>query len=176
MIDFDEGMLQERLDSMECFSQERMQEPKDAYLSEYQPGQGYVVIPEEQGSLLNRQAAQQAIREAIGKLRKEVSLEETGAYAEPEVTAEDETLNALAKEMNRYAGVTVTYRFGDKQEVLDGELISQWISVGENQQVILDSEQVAAYVKQLASMYDTAYKKKNFQTSYGKSVTVSPAI
>ncbi len=176
MIVFDEEKLQKKLDSLVCFSEEYAREPKDAYISEYQSGQGYVVIPEEQGNLLDREMATAAIEEAIHNLRTEVSLEDAGAYVEPEVTAEDEELNALAARLNQYVGVTVTYRFGDKQEIVDGDLISQWISVGEDQNVYLSAEQVEAYVKQLASQYDTAYKKKSFKTSYGKTVTVSPAI
>lgn len=34
-------------------------------------------------------------------------------------------------------------------------------------------DQVAAYVKGLASKYDTAYKSKTLNTSYGKTVTIS---
>lgn len=38
---------------------------------------------------------------------------------------------------------------------------------------MLDRDQVAAYVKGLALKYDTAYKSKTLNTSYGKTVTIS---
>ena len=37
----------------------------------------------------------------------------------------------------------------------------------------LEQEKVRAYVKELASKYDTAYRKRTFETSYGASVEVS---
>ncbi len=40
---------------------------------------------------------------------------------EPEIRAEDETLQTLLEQYNRYGTITVTYTFGDKKEVLDGE-------------------------------------------------------
>lgn len=176
MIVFDEAALGRKLDSLACFSEEQMLEPKNAYVADYQPDQGYRIVPEELGTLLDRELAEQVIVDAVRNLRTELSLEEAGVYVEPEVTSEDAALTALADELNRYVGVTVTYQFGDEREVLDGEKISQWLSVGEDGKVLLDEAQVELYVKQLGSRYDTAYKKKDFQTSYGKQIRVSPSI
>ena len=69
----------------------------------------------------------------------------------------------------------VTHTFGDAREVLDGDTISQWITV-DGGNVTLDESQAAAYVKELAGKYDTAYKTKTLKTSYGKDVTISRAI
>lgn len=80
--------------------------------------------------------------------------------------------NAAAAEMNRYVGAVVTHTFGDAREVLDGDTISQWITV-DGGNVTLDESQAAAYVKELAGKYDTAYKTKTLKTSYGKDVTIS---
>ncbi len=83
-------------------------------------------------------------------------------------------MKALADKLNRYVNMTVTYQFGDSRETLGGDVISQWISVGaDGTTVLLDRDQVAAYVKGLASKYDTAYKSKTLNTSYGKTVTIS---
>ena len=46
MSEFDEGMLEERISTLELFQEENMEPPKDAYLSDYLSGQGYVVMPE----------------------------------------------------------------------------------------------------------------------------------
>ena len=69
-------------------------------------------------------------------------------------------------------GAVVTHTFGDAREVLDGDTISQWITV-DGGNVTLDESQAAAYVKELAGKYDTAYKTKTLKTSYGKDVTIS---
>ena len=176
MIAFDEEKLQEKIDGLYCFSEEYAKAPTDAYLSDYQSGQGYVIVPEEQGNLLDKEIVEAGIQEAVHNLKTEVALEELDAYVKPAVTAEDESLNALAAKLNQYVNVTVTYQFGDKREVLNGDVTHQWLSVSGDQEVSLSADQVAAYVKQLASQYDTAYKKKTFKTTYGETVTVSPAI
>ena len=89
------------------------------------------------------------------------------------MTQEDEKLNALAQQLNTCAGTTVTYVFGDRREVLDGNTISQWLSVTDSGEVSLSTEAVAAYVKNLASEYNTAYQPKKLKTSYGKTVTIT---
>lgn len=173
MIAYDEEKLEERIKSLIFFDEEHAQPPKDAYLSEYQSGQGYRVIPEESGSLLDQDKAAAGIADAIMNMKTELSLEELGAYVEPAVTSEDERLNSLAAELNRYVGVTVTYQFGDSREILNGDRIAGWLSVSEDGQVSLSTEEVAAYVKELASKYNTAYQKKTLKTSYGQTVTIS---
>lgn len=173
MIAYDEEKLEERIKSLTFLAEDHVQPPKDAYLSEYQTGQGYQVIPEVPGSLLEQDKVAAGIADAIMNMKTEVSLEELGAYVEPAVTSEDEGLNALAAELNRYVGVTVTYRFGDSRETLSGDRIAGWLSVGEDGQVSLSTEEVAAYVKELASKYNTAYQKKTLKTSYGQTVTIS---
>ena len=112
------------------------------------------------------------MRDAVTSLRSELSLEEAGVYAEPSVTAEDENLKALLAEYNRLAGVTITYTFGDKTEVLNGETISQWLS-DDGSQVTISEEGAAEYVQTLATKYNTAYRAKSLKTSYGPTVTIS---
>ncbi len=116
----------------------------------------------------------EGITHAIDNLSKELDLEELDAYEKPEITSDNEELKTLAEKLNRYVHMTVTYQFGDSRETLGGDVISQWISVGaDGTTVLLDRDQVAAYVKGLASKYDTAYKSKTLNTSYGKTVTIS---
>ena len=91
----------------------------------------------------------------------------------PEITSADEELVKVADSLNKHTNVTVTYKFGDKTEVLSGETIHDWISVNADKTIGLDRDKVAAYVKSLADKYNTAYKKKTLKTSYGKEVTIS---
>lgn len=173
MISYDEQKLSEKIDGLECLKEENSRAPINAHISEYQPGQGYSIVPEEQGNLLNKETVTEGITHAIDNLDKEVDLEELDAYEKPEVTSENEELKELKEKLDRYASMSVTYQFGDSRETLGGDTISQWISVGDDGSISLDRNQVAAYVKNLASKYDTAYKSKTLNTSYGKTVTIS---
>lgn len=173
MIAYDEDKLQDKIESLSCLSEENAREPKDAYVSEYESGQGFRVVPEEPGTVLEPDKVASGIVAAISNLETELNLEELDAYKKAEKTSEDEELQARAANLNRYVTMTVTYLFGDEREVLDGVTIAQWMAIGEDDQVSFDAEQIAAYVKGLASQYDTAYQEKTLKTSYGSTVTIS---
>ena len=98
------------------------------------------------------------VSEAILKLETNISLEELGAYQEPEVTADDETLKTLCENMNKAAGVTITYKFGDQTETLSGDRIHEWLVPNADGSAGVDSGKVSAYVKELADKYNTSLR------------------
>ncbi|MEG0688417.1 MAG: L,D-transpeptidase family protein, partial [Hungatella sp.] len=173
MIAYDEALLQQKMDSLQCFAEDFIQAPTDAYRSDYITGEGYKIIPETPGNRLVKETVATAITEAIQDLKEEISLEQLDAYIKPGITAADPGLQTVVSELNKQVGVTVKYQFGDRIETLSGETTHHWMSVNADQTIALDKDQVAAYVKSLASKYNTAYQKKNLKTSYGKTVVIS---
>ncbi|MEG0565808.1 MAG: peptidoglycan binding domain-containing protein, partial [Hungatella sp.] len=173
MIAYDEALLQQKMDSLQCFAEDFIQAPTDAYRSDYITGEGYKIIPETPGNRLVKETVATAITEAIQDLKEEISLEQLDAYIKPGITAADPGLQTVVSELNKQVGVTVKYQFGDRIETLSGETTHHWMSVNADQTIGLDKDQVAAYVKSLASKYNTAYQKKNLKTSYGKTVVIS---
>ena len=71
---------------------------------------------------------------------------------------------------------TVTYRFGSRNEVLDGEKIHTWLVSDGQGGVSLDESKIGEYVSWLAQTYNTAYKPKSLKTSYGQTVTISKSV
>lgn len=173
MVVYDEDKLTEKLDSLGMFDEEQVQQPQDAYLSEYVPGQGYEIVPEQQGNALNKEKVAEFVKTALQNLDSKLVLEELDVYEKPAITADNEELQEQAQRLNHYQDMSVIYEFGDKQEVLDGDTISQWVTLGENGEAEVDREAVAAYVKDLASSYNTAYQKKVLKTSYGPTVEIT---
>lgn len=172
MLVYDEELFDDAIGALDCMDEENMTVPENARISEYiKESKSYEIIPAVQGTTLVKEQAEKAISEAVLSLSAEVSLEEAECYTRPAVDTDDEGLAAAAAEMNKYVGAVVTHTFGDQKEVLDGDTISQWISVDGNT-VTLDESQAAAYVKELASSYNTAYQPKTLKTSYGKTVTI----
>lgn len=172
MIDYDGEMLRERIKNLSCMDGETAVPPADAYLSDYIQGQGYVIVPEEEGNTLNEELVEQAVVRGVKDLSATVDLEQEGCYLEPAVRSEDEGLRAARDARNHYVNAVITYIFGSSREVLDGSRIHQWL-ITEGGQVSLDDSRISEYVKELAAKYNTAYKKRSFQTSYGQSVEVS---
>ncbi|MGL5437406.1 MAG: L,D-transpeptidase family protein [Lachnospiraceae bacterium] len=172
MIVYDQDQLEAAVNRLECMDERNTELPEDAYISAYHQGIGYQIIPEQEGTRLVKDVVWSEIARAILNLQETISLEELDAYEKPQITADDERLAAQLEEWNRYAKVTVTYQFGSQTEVIDGSTIHTWLSEGNNQNVVLHDEQVAAYVKTLAEKYNTAYQYKSFKTSYGPTVTI----
>lgn len=173
MIAYDEEMLSEKIDSLEMFDEDKVKQPEDAYLSDYISGEGFKVLEGDPGTALDKEKVAAGIKDAVESLKTELVLEELDAYEKSAVTTEDKELNEIADRLNKYVNMTVTYEFGEKQEVLDGDIIVDWISMGDEKEVSVNQEAVTAYVKDLAARYDTAYKAKKLETSYGETVEIT---
>ena len=92
MISYDEMMLAEKIGNLECMDEEKVIKPVDAYISEYVSGQGYSIVPEEEGNELNSDVVREKVGEAIQALRTEISLEEEGCYKNPVVRSDNDQL------------------------------------------------------------------------------------
>ncbi len=169
----DEELLADRIDRLVFLDDDKMVEPKNASLSEYIEGEGYQVLPEEEGTVLDKEKVKKAVTDAVHNLKTELVLEDLGVYKKAAVTSGDQSLTETADKLNRYLTVTVTYQFGDAQEILDKDTISGWISLAEDGSILVDEEQAAAYVKGLADRYDTLGKPKTLKTTGGDVVTIT---
>ncbi len=86
---------------------------------------------------------------------------------------EDPVLIRQKEQWEQYISVNVTYRFGSRSEVVDGNIIIDWLNVDENRKVSVDRKKVEEYVKELAKKYNTAYCVKELKTSYGPTVKIT---
>lgn len=173
MMAYDEEAFLQKVNSLDCMNESLMKMPENARLSEYVSGRGYSIVPEIAGSTIDPEVVNREITDAIMNLKETISLEEAGAYAAPEVTMEDVSLVGLRDAMNQNAGVTITYKFGDKTEVLNGERIHEWLILNEDHTISVDQAGVAVYVEELAISYDTYNKAKTIKTSYGPTIKVT---
>lgn len=172
LLSYDEKVLEKQIGAFAGLQKSSSAAPTDAYISEYISGIGYEVIPETYGNTLNRKKTLELVKKAVEALDEELHLEDEDCYELPKRTSEDAQLLAALQTLNEYANTCITYTFGENTEVIDGELLSTWLSVN-HFQVQLDEEQVAEYVVSLRKKYDTIFRSRNFKTSYGKEVTVN---
>ena len=172
MIAYDEAALEQQLTALQALDPALIKEPVNAAISDYVSGQGYSIVPETEGTVLKEDEFREAVKTAILNLQPELSLEEAGVYKDPEIREDDSRLTEQLAAMNQYASVTVTYRFGEAREVLNGDRIHQWLLPGEDGSVALDSGKIAQYVEELAIAHNTAHKAKTLKTSYGQTVQI----
>ncbi len=169
---YDKDLLQARIDDLIFFSEEVARPPKDAYLSGYTEGEGFVVVPEEQGALLDKEIVRQAVFEAVENRSTRLVLEDLDAYQKPAVTSEDEALNAEAERLNRFGGIRIVYQFDDQKEVLDAYTLVGWLKEDADGRLELDRDAVTDFVAGLAERYDTVGKPKTLHTSYGTTAVI----
>lgn len=172
MVSYDEDALMDALSELDCMNSENAILPENAEISDYSSENGYQIIPAEYGTLLNEEVFKETIKDAISKLEEEVSLDEKKCYNDPEITEETQSLKDAVDTLNQYVNAKITYDFGDEREVLDASSLNEWLSVSDELEVIISEDELAAYVKNLASKYNTAGQAKTLITESGTSVTV----
>lgn len=168
VLSYDEAKLKEVAERMECLNEAIMEQPENAYISEYD--NGYSIVPEKMGTWINRERFYEVLDSAIMNLENKVDLDEENCYVNPEYTSESEKLQSALGTLNKYAGAKVIYDYG---ETVDGEIISTFLSVDENFEVSINRDAVFECVRQMASKHNTIFGKRTFMTSYGKEVNIT---
>ncbi len=173
---FDETALRAQLDNLDCLQEANMEAPADAQIA-FVDNQ-FVIQDETQGTTLDEGTLFTALEEAVHTSQTKLSVEKTGAYAKPSVTKDDETLIHQKDIWNSCATATITYTFGDEQEVLDGMQIKDWLSYDEEGNYVENKEAVMAHIKEyvldLATRRNTMGRDRTItSTMTGEPVTIS---
>lgn len=173
---FDKTALKAQLDGLDCLQEANMEAPADAQIAFV--NNQFVIQDETQGTTIDEGTLLTALEEAVCTSQTKLSVEKTGAYAKPSVTKDDETLIHQKDIWNSCATATITYTFGDEQEVLDGMQIKDWLSYDEEGNYVENKEAVMAHIKEyvldLATRRNTMGRDRTItSTMTGESVTVS---
>ena len=156
------------LRSLAFFDRRNEKEPVNARIGDTEDG--YEVVPEIPGSVLNLAATREAVLDALDAGRSQISLEEEHCYLEPKITKEDEELNRQVREMNALLGADVIYEFGDRQEEVNASVIKTFIEKDEEGSYYISEEKVEAFVASMAEKYDTFGGHRTFYTTPGDVV------
>lgn len=170
MVEYDEEKLKDAITKLQCMNVSKSRKPENAYISDYIEGTGYEIIPEVEGTLIDKETFLDIVHSSIINLQEKLMLADAGCYVEPEVRADNEELQKALEEINQCAAAVITYEFGSKKEVLDSATIHKWLSVTEDDKIVIDEEQAAEYIANIASEYNTYGKARSFATSYGATV------
>ncbi len=173
MVEYDKEALHQEAEKLEIMDESQMQKEENAVLSEYSEKNGYTIIPEQEGTVVDEEKFYEALEKSVLNLQERISLAEEECYVKPEYTSESEEVVKLAETMNKYVQTSVTYDFGDKKEVLNGTTIHQWISATKKYKAKISQEKIEEYISNLADTYNTAGRSKSLKSSYGTEVTVS---
>lgn len=171
ILEFDESKLNKQINNLIFFKEKNVVEPINAYISEY-GNNGYEIIPDTKGAKVDKDKLREAIVNAIMSLEPNLSLEDTECYEEAAITASDPGLLSTMNELSKIAGTKITYEFGEDIEILDINQIKDWISVDENNKIVLSHDKVKEYVDYIGKTYNTFGKTRTLKTSYGEVIEI----
>ena len=63
-------------------------------------------------------------------------------YENPKYTLSSDKTSETKNLLNKYVSTKITYIFGSENEILDGNIINQWLSVDENLEVVINEKAV----------------------------------
>lgn len=173
-ITFDQKSLEEKLMELECAKDENQVDPVSAHIL-YENG-SFSIIPENEGSSLILPRAYRELESAVSNSQMELDFNNTTAYEPALIKKDDPTLVESLESYNKYANASITYLFDDKTEVLDGNIIKDWLTPNSDGVMVKDDEvfreKVVEYVADLGRKYDTVGKPRTFTATTGRQVTV----
>ncbi len=169
---YDEGKLQTAVASLSFMQEDQMTAPQNAYVARQEDGT-YAIVPETEGTELDPEQMEEAVRTAVRAGRKSLNLEMAECYRTAAVTSDNEALITECNLKNKYAAMVINcYMGGDVVVALDASVFMNWFSLDENNTPAFDYDSVAAWVGALADAYDTIGTWEPFVTSNGVTVSV----
>lgn len=175
-VQYDSKLLHEKLSGMLFFQKENMRNPVNAYIGAYSSELGgYPIVEEDQGTVINRQRAEAAIISALENMEETLILDEADCYEKPEISHEDESLVRFWSRLNRFVSSKILYDWHGMEEVIDGDLIQEWLEIDREQQIVtINATAVRDYINILSKKHDTFGKEREFRTSEGRKITLKP--
>lgn len=174
LVSYDDKLLTERLNIMLMFQTENMKLPCDAKISEYNTGSNrYEIVKEYPGTILIREKAENAVRNALEQLQEKLFLDEAECYENPSVKEDDPQLDRFCSRLNKYVSSQIRYDWNGEEVVIDGDQISGWLDIDfEKHDVKINPERVRRYVDNLSKIHDTYGKARLFRTTVGEEVLI----
>lgn len=176
LIQISDENLTNGIASMEHAKEENQIAPTDAYI-QYKDG-SFSIIEETLGSKFNIEELVKNIKVALSEGKQRLDVTKVNGYVKPQVYKDDQDLNNQLKAANEYCLSAITYTTPKGKEiVLDGSTLITWLSKQDDGSYTKDEsvfkEKLTAFVKELASQYNSIGATRTFTGKDGQSHTVS---
>lgn len=167
---YNEQKLVEGLSNLPEMKTENQVAPTDAYLLLDETTNRYNIVPETEGNVLIVEAVQAHAKSAVSGSVETVDLSQAAdTYAAPAIRATDEDLNSQQAALNAFLSTSITYTLPEGTQVLDANVLNDWISVDENGFRYVDEEHLAEcvdqYVTDLAAAVDVEKETSTFAST-----------
>ena len=114
----DDGKLAAALANLHCVT--AATPTSNAYISAYEEGKPFTIVPEVQGNELDMDKMKAAVKSALLNQKNKIRLADEDCYKRSTVNLDDANLVQLCTTLNAYKDIQITYVFGSSRETLDG--------------------------------------------------------
>lgn len=170
---YDLDKLEHKIKYLNCFNKIII-EPQNVSFK-YSNG-SYEVIKEVDGNKMRKDILHQGIIASLLKGMTTLDLDENHCYEAPNYILNSEKTIQTKNLLNKYVSTSITYKFGDENEIIDGTEINKWLRVDKNLDVVISKTSVMIYIKELSRKYDTIGITRKFKTSTGKIVEINGGL
>lgn len=169
-LTYDESKLVKLVEGMDCFKEENIEKPEDAYLK--YTDNGYEIVPEKKGNQPLEEQIMLDVKAVIEERQAVLKLNDSD-YMQPAVTSEDPKLQEKLQVTEKYKNMSITYE-------IEGIRIRCWmdrrycpgLTINDDLSVTVDPDMAASYAQQLASKYNTYAATRSFVTTNGDTIKI----
>ena len=166
---YDEASFTQAVNQLACMQDANMTPPQDARLED--DDTAYQIVPEVEGTALDKEKTTEVIKKAVDERRTEVSLTDEDCYLKPTVLQSDEELAKEAEKLNKITATQITVNFGNGTVTRD--MLKSWLVKGEDGTYTFDVNLVKPVVIGWSEKYNTYGKPRDFKTSGGGTVRLT---
>lgn len=169
-VSYNQEKLNQAMGALECLKEDNQVAPVSA--EPVFTGEQFEIQAETIGSQINQEVFAKVLHEYVGQFKETLDLEKENCYVAPKFTSKSPEVIAAKDNMNNYLNASITYTVEPKT-VVDRTLISQWIAVDENMEIVFASDAVSQYITELSKQYNTVGKVRTITSPTGKKAEVS---
>jgi len=166
---YNKDNLENKINQLDCLNKDIIQPQNVSF--KYSNG-SYEVDKEIYGNKIYTDKLKKAIEKSILEGKTKLDLDKNICYENPKYTLSSDKTIETQNLLNKYVSTKVTYIFGSKNEMLDADIINQWLNVDDKLEVVINEKAVKEYVQGLSKKYDTVGVPRKIKTSINKIVEV----
>ena len=173
LFNYNQASLKRIIDDLNCFNG-YIVEPQNVKFI-YSNG-SYELFLEEYGNKIKKEVLAVAVENYIRTGKTDLDLDKNNCYETPKYTFSSEKTRKTRNLLNKYVSAKIRYTFGNEMELVDGNVINEWLSVDDNLDVVINETAIFKYIDGLGKKYDTAGITRMFKASTGKTVEVKGGL
>ncbi len=171
-ITLDQARLEQAVSNAVTWANKTATFPKNASISYDAKSKSFTGVEQQYGNAVNEDSVKAKALLAASTLRREAQLGEDDIL-QPKITLDDGTLAKALEEANARAGISLDLQMdGKRMAVVDSSLLTKWITLDENGNVVGDLDAITKWTRgDFSASIDTVGTTRTYTRPDGKQVT-----